>query len=40
MYESLIRTYKSGKLTIVGLANAVTKGWITEAQKQNIMAAK
>ena len=40
MYERLKRLYVSGKLTAVGLANAVIKGWITEAQKQEILAKK
>lgn len=40
MYERLKRLYVSGKLTAVGLANAVIKGWITEAQKQEIMEEK
>lgn len=38
MYERLNRLYKMGKLTETGLANAVIKGWITEAEKQEIMA--
>lgn len=40
MFERLKRLYVSGKLTAVGLTNAVIKGWITEAQKQEILAAK
>ena len=40
MYERLKRLYVTGKLTAIGLANAVIKGWITEAQKQEILAAK
>lgn len=40
MYDRLKRLYVSGKLTAVGLSNAVIKGWITEVQKQEIMAAK
>ena len=40
MYERLKRLYVSGKLTVVGLDNAVIKGWITEVQKQEIMAEK
>ena len=40
MYERLKRLYVSGKLTVVGLANAVIKGWITEVQKQEIMDMK
>lgn len=40
MYERLMRLYKTGKLTVAGLANAVIKGWITEAEKQKILAEK
>lgn len=40
MFERLKRLYVTDKLTAVGLANAVIKGWITEAQKQEILAAK
>lgn len=40
MYERLKRLYVTGKLTAIGLANAVIKGWINEAQKQEILAAK
>lgn len=42
MFETLMRLYDNGKglLTVSGLANAVIKGWITEAQKQDIMATK
>lgn len=40
MYERLKRLYVTGKLTAVGLANAVIKGWITEEQKQEILAKK
>jgi hypothetical protein len=38
MYDVLLRLYQEGKLTEVGLSNAVEKGWITEAEKQKIMA--
>ncbi len=37
MYNTLKRLYQSGKLDEKGLENAVTKGWITEKQKQEIM---
>lgn len=37
MFETLMRLYVTGKLSVAGLANAVIKGWITEAQKQDIM---
>ena len=30
MFDRLKRLYKQGKITEVGLQNAVTKGWITE----------
>ncbi len=40
MYERLKRLYVTGKLTAIGLANAVIKGWITEVQKQEIMDMK
>lgn len=42
MFETLMRLYDGGKgpLTIPMLANAVIKGWITESQKQEIMATK
>lgn len=37
MYETLKRLYDAGKLTVIGLSNAVIKRWITESQKQEIM---
>ena len=37
MFETLQRLYSEGKLTLEGLKNAVTKGWITEEQKQEIV---
>lgn len=37
MYETLLRLYIQGKLTEVGLNNAVTKGWITEEEKEKII---
>lgn len=40
MFERLERLYKVGKLTATGLANAVIKGWITDEQKQEILAEK
>ncbi|GLC79254.1 XkdX family protein [Lacrimispora brassicae] len=42
MYETLMRLYDGGKgtLTIAMLANAVIKGWITEVEKQEILASK
>lgn len=38
MLERLKRLYLDGKLTDAGLSNAVTKGWITEDQKQEIIS--
>lgn len=40
MYETLLRLYKEGRLPETGLNNAVTKGWITEGQKQGIIDSK
>lgn len=42
MYETLMRLYAVGKgpLTVTMLANAVIKGWITDAEKQLILATK
>lgn len=37
MYETLKRLYLAGKLTEWGMRNAVTKGWITESQMNEIM---
>lgn len=38
MFETLLRLWKEGKLTEQGLENAVIKNWITEEQKQEIIA--
>jgi len=42
MFETLTRLYDGGNgpLTVVMLANAVIKNWITEAQEQEILASK
>ncbi|MFV0239160.1 MAG: XkdX family protein [Lacrimispora sphenoides] len=42
MFETLMRLYDcgNGPLTVVMLANAVIKDWITEAQKKEIIATK
>lgn len=42
MFETLMRLYDCGKgpLTVVMLANAVIKGWISETQKKEILATK
>ncbi len=39
MFETLMRLYDGGNgpLTVVMLANAVIKNWITEAQKEEIL---
>ncbi len=36
MYSTLQRLYTSGKLSMQGLKNAVTKNWITIEQYQEI----
>lgn len=38
MFSTLKRLYESGQLNEQGLDNAVAKGWITEEQKQEIIA--
>ncbi|WP_156945307.1 XkdX family protein [Lacrimispora indolis] len=42
MFDTLMRLFDSGKgpLTTAMLANAVIKKWITEEQKQEILASK
>jgi hypothetical protein len=40
MFETLLRLWKEGKLTEIQLNNAVLKGWITEEQKQEILASQ
>jgi hypothetical protein len=42
MFDTLMRLYDCGKgqLTAAMLANAVIKKWITEVQKQEILASK
>jgi hypothetical protein len=37
MYKMLLWLYEGGKLTDTLMANAVIKGYITEAQKQEIL---
>jgi len=37
MYSILKKMYVAGKLTETGLDNAITKGWITETEKEEIM---
>ena len=36
MYETLKRLYSSGRLTAGQLESAVAKGWITDAQAEEI----
>lgn len=38
MYGTLERLYTEGRLTEVGLNNAVAKGWIKEEEKNSILA--
>lgn len=38
MFERLFRLYKEGRITEKDLDNAVEKGWITEEQKELIIA--
>lgn len=40
MYNTLKRLYIAGKINKNGLSNAAKKGWITEEQKQEIIASK
>ena len=37
MYERVKRLYAEGKISEEGINNAVTKGWITEEQAQEIL---
>lgn len=38
MYETLLRLWKANKLSEAALTNAVTKAWITEEEKNTILA--
>lgn len=40
MYDRLRTLYLTGQLSDAGLQNAVTKGWITQAQADQIRADK
>jgi hypothetical protein len=40
MYDRLRTLYLAGSLSDAGLDNAVTKGWITQAQADQIRADK
>jgi len=37
MFEYLKELYQEGRISEAGLDNAVSKGWITEEQKQEIV---
>lgn len=37
MYDRLERLYSDGELTLPGLDRAVSKGWITEEEKERII---
>ena len=37
MFERLKRLYAEGKINETGINNAVTKGWITQAQADEII---
>ena len=39
MYKRLKKLYLAGRLNDTGLENAVTRGWITEDQKAEIIEA-
>ena len=38
MFERLKRLYNAGKLDETAIRNAVTKGWLTEAQAEEILS--
>jgi uncharacterized XkdX family phage protein len=40
MYERIKRLYLAGRLDADGVRNAVTKGWITAEQAEEIIALK
>ena len=37
MFEHLKRLYLQGRIDLIGLNNAVTKGWITQEQLEEIV---
>lgn len=37
MFEAIKKLYQQGKLTEAGINNAITKGWITQEQAQEIL---
>lgn len=38
MYYTILRLYTEGRLTEKGLVNAVSKNWITEEEKQDMLS--
>ena len=40
MYERLLALYLSGRIDEVALSTAVAKNWITEEQREQIIASK
>ena len=40
MFERLKRLYNEGKLDEAAIRNAVTKGWLTEAQAEEILSSR
>lgn len=40
MFETLNRLYHAGSIEVAQLENAVTKGWITEEEMQEISGGK
>lgn len=40
MFETLSRLWLEGRLPEIGLDRAIAKGWITQEQKEIIMAQK
>jgi hypothetical protein len=40
MKDRLMRLYKEGQIDDAGLESAVKKGWITEEEKEEIIASK
>lgn len=40
MFNTLLRLYSTGRLSLQGLNNAVAEWWITEEQKEEILNSK
>lgn len=40
MKERLKKLYQEGRLSSAGIANAVSRGWITQAEADEIVASK